>query len=392
MKKVFFLVPLFFFGTIFPQREISMNQIQDIVNNYKIEYAPDKRTALFNIEVEGNEGNWILNGETNLKNAEEKLIEELKAKNIKFQNNIDVLPSKSLGDKVYAIIDVSSSSMRTHPKHAAEMATQALLGCYVEVFKKSESWYLVQTPDKYISWVEGSNITRMNESEAAAWQNADKVIYTNDYGFSFDAPEEDANHVSDLVVGNLLKKLGTENNFVKVGYPDGRIAYIPETSCQDYGKWLKDRKLNSDNIIKAAKQFMGIPYLWGGTSAKALDCSGFTRTVFFLNGVYLPRDASQQVHVGNPVDTKNGFDKLEPGDLLFFGTKATDSTKEKVTHVGIYIGNDEFIHESGKVQINSFNKNAENFSSYRLHQFLRAKRVLNSVGKNGVVSLENVKY
>ena len=137
---------------------------------------------------------------------------------------------------------------------------------------------------------------------------------------------------------------------------------------------------------------MGVPYLWGGTSGKLMDCSGFTRTVFLLNGIYLPRDASQQVNVGNLVDTKDGFSNLKPGDLLFFGRKATPTSKERITHVGIYIGNEEFIHESGMVQINSFDKSKKNYSHFRYTQFVKAKRIINSAGKNGVHLLKNVQY
>ena len=156
--------------------------------------------------------------------------------------------------------------------------------------------------------------------------------------------------------------------------------------------WLDSRKVNADDIISTAKTFMGIPYLWGGTSPKAFDCSGFTKTVYFLNGVMLPRDASQQVYTGELVDTKNGFQNLKPGDLLFFGRKATDSTAEKITHVALYIGDTEFIHASGRVRINSLDKSRPNYSDYRFNQFVRAKRILTSLDKNGVKKFQSMKY
>ncbi|MGE5679807.1 MAG: C40 family peptidase, partial [Bacillota bacterium] len=78
------------------------------------------------------------------------------------------------------------------------------------------------------------------------------------------------------------------------------------------------------------------------------------------------------------------------GDLLFFGTKATPTTKEKTTHVGMYIGNGEFIHSSGRVRINSLDRTKENFSEYRYSTFLRAKRVLTSLDKNGIIQLKNI--
>jgi cell wall-associated NlpC family hydrolase len=115
-----------------------------------------------------------------------------------------------------------------------------------------------------------------------------------------------------------------------------------------------------------------------------MDCSGFTKTVFYLNGIILPRDASQQVHTGELVDTKNGWENLKPGDLLFYGSKATGERKERITHVSIYIGDGDFIHASGRVQINSFNPNKPYYSDYRKSGFIRAKRILNSIGTEGI--------
>ena len=123
---------------------------------------------------------------------------------------------------------------------------------------------------------------------------------------------------------------------------------------------------------------MGIPYLWGGTSSKGLDCSGFSKTVYYANGIILPRDASQQVFSGDLVDTENDFENLQKGDLLFFGFSTDGNKKERITHVAIYIGNKNFIHASGKVKINSIDKNSEIFDEFRLKTFIRAKRILGS--------------
>jgi len=87
---------------------------------------------------------------------------------------------------------------------------------------------------------------------------------------------------------------------------------------------------------------------------------------------------------GEPVDISQGLDNLQPGDLLFFGKRATDSTKERITHVAIYLGNGEFIHASGRVKLNSLDSQSPIFSEYRYKTFLHARRILSSIGKNGV--------
>jgi hypothetical protein len=182
--------------------------------------------------------------------------------------------------------------------------------------------------------------------------------------------------VSDLVAGSVLEVLKTTDLFYLARYPDGRTAYVLKTESEPYDSWLAELDPSLDDLVTTSKKLVGTPYLWGGTSTKGMDCSGFTKTVYFLNGMVIPRDASQQVHTGKQIDEDQNFDKLEKGDLLFFGRKATDSTKERVVHVGMWIGNNEFIHASNQVRISSMDAKAENFDAYNLNRYLRAKRIL----------------
>jgi hypothetical protein len=96
-----------------------------------------------------------------------------------------------------------------------------------------------------------------------------------------------------------------------------------------------------DELVTTAKKYIGLPYSWGGFSAdKGFDCSGLTMAVYQLNGLFLPHSSEEQFKIGTPVD-KN---QMMKGDLVFFAT----SRGTKVTHVGIYAGNDRFIHAPGK--------------------------------------------
>jgi len=390
-KIIFATIFSLFAFNLTAQEKFDMEQIQSLIEEVKTESAPDKRTAIFDVTVELNyqstEKNYLLKGETNLPEAKEKLIQKLSEYN--FTDNIELLPEAELEDRIYGIINLSVANLRTKPDHQAEMATQALLGTPVKVLKKERGWYLVQTPDEYISWVDGTGIYTVSEDSLADWNSSKKIIYTNDFGFSYSLPDINSERISDLVIGNLLKYDSDENGFCGVIYPDGKKAFIKKDECRFFDEWISERNPTAENILKTARTFMGIPYLWGGTSIKGMDCSGFTKTVYYLNGVVLPRDASQQVHTGEEIDTEDRLENLQPGDLLFFGRKGSETTQERITHVAIYIGDGDYIHASGKVRINSFAKDKPNYNAYRDDSFVRAKRILNSIGSNGIVKIED---
>ena len=140
---------------------------------------------------------------------------------------------------------------------------------------------------------------------------------------------------------------------------------------KEYSVALAQKRKNSidfirDSLVKTAKDVIGVPYLWGGLSADdGFDCSGLTMTVYQLNGLNLPRHSMRQFDAGTTVSK----DALQKGDLIFFAKKGS----LRVSHVGIYIGNDRFIHASShgkKIRIDSLS------AAYFTRQFIGAKTYL----------------
>lgn len=119
----------------------------------------------------------------------------------------------------------------------------------------------------------------------------------------------------------------------------------------------------AEELTKSALRFLGTPYVFGGTTAAGFDCSGYVQHVFAMLGIHLPRTADAQYDMGKRV-----VGSLRPGDLVFFQTYAAGAS-----HVGIYIGNDNFVNASDHgVMISSLSE------SYWANRYIGAKRLLAS--------------
>jgi lipoprotein Spr len=117
-------------------------------------------------------------------------------------------------------------------------------------------------------------------------------------------------------------------------------------------KGINTQNTSANEIIKTAQKYLGVPHCMGGTTMKCMDCSGLLVTVFAKNGIQLPHNSEEQARYGKII---SGSDKLIKGDLVFF--IGSYKTPRLITHSGIYVGNNNFIHTSSKngVTITSLN-------------------------------------
>ena len=357
-------------------------KIKELQENVKREYAPDKRTKIVAIQkADIAQNQYVL--ETTEKDAQ--FVLQQKAKEISANIQVQLLPDASVGEKTAGVIRLSVANMRTFPDNAAELTSQVLLGTQVDLLQKKSGDYRVRTPAGYIAWVPSSSIEAMDKTMLANWRQAEKVIYTAEFGKSYSEANEKSQRVSDLVYGDILQLKGQKGSFYEIAYPDGRLGYIKKSESLTLKNWLDTRQPTAENIIASAKTMLGLPYLWGGTSVKGVDCSGFTKTSFFMNGFVIPRDASQQVLAGEKIDIldqEGHFDPekalkhLKPADLLFFAAGKNSNPNARVTHVALYIGNGTFIHAAGLVRINSMLKDASNYDDFQTRTVVAARRYL----------------
>jgi hypothetical protein len=367
-----------------------ITELQNIHSTIKTAYAPDKRVELFDIRFELAENELILEGETTSKKAFSVLLDSLNNKTLKYTNNVRILPDSAVGNLKFAIARNSVINIRSKPKHSAELGTQGLLGMPLKVLDKKGDFYRVQTPDNYISWVDKGGITRMTKENFDQWNFRQKIIFTKNFGYVYADKNENSSIISDITLGGILNYKSLDSKFYEVEYPDKRIGFIKKEEAIIYESWIQNLNPSKENIETTAKKMNGFPYLWGGTSSKGMDCSGFTKMTYFMNGFIIPRDASQQINAGKTVDKELNFEGLEKGDLIFFGSKATAEKKQRVTHVGIWLGNDkmEFIHASGNVHLGSMDIKQSNYDEFNKNRYLGGKRYL-GVKDKMIIDLKN---
>ena len=382
LKRALLLLLLFLLSC--KDSAVLLKELHIISDTIKTQYAPDKRVAIFEVNFEDINDIIIASGITDSKEAHQKLVTNLKSLNIAFINNIRILPDTVVGTKKFAVARNSVINIRSNPKHSAELGTQGLLGMSLKVLDKKGDFYRIQTPDSYISWVDKGGIQKMNKKQFDAWNTSEKVIFIETNGFVYTAASEKSPIVSDITLGALLQYRSENDSFFEVKYPDNRIGFIKKTEAIRYNSWLENTDLTGEKIEKTAKKMNGCPYLWGGTSIKGMDCSGFTKMAYLMNGFIIPRDASQQINAGKKVDSELNFKTLEKGDLLFFGTRADAVKKQRVVHVGIWLGNQkmEFIHASGNVHISSMDTAQAHYDDFNKKRYLGSRRYIGSSNKN----------
>jgi hypothetical protein len=261
----------------------------------------------------------------------------------------------------WAVVGLSADFMREAPDYTAENGDQALMGTVVEIVGEEGYWRRIVSPEPYTAWTTDLGLTEMTEAQVNAYIAEPKLICTADVTYIYSEPSDKSMKVSEFVMGGLVRTVSGKNGkpvkkgrFLACMLPDGRQGWVRKGDVEDFRQWTSSRSLTGDNVVNTALRFLGAPYMWGGTSVKEVDCSGLTRCAFFMNGLLLPRNASQQARAGAPAP----LDDLEPGDLLFFGTPATDEKPARVNHVGIYIGGSRFIQASHYVRISSLDPSA----------------------------------
>lgn len=387
MNKHTTLLLLYIFATILLcHAQSSHNELlkaKDIVASIQKNLAPDSRQAVFTVKVfNDNDGNLTVKGATSDSVTFKSLKKELSDASIDYTDSVRLLPYNDWG-----LVRLSVASLRTKGAHAAEMSTQALMGTPLRILEKGGSFWQVQTPDGYIAWIPSTSLVEKTTKEMSAWKSGRRFIMTSPFqipAFRTSTANGPRDIVTDLVLGCIVSIPGSvplvENGRLEIELPDGRTAFAEASAFKPIEEWAA-QNFNAEKILDTAYSIEGAPYLWGGMSTKALDCSGLAKTAYFANGIILMRDASQQALTGKRIEAKD-WRHCKAGDLLFFGNAKTG----KVTHVAIYDSKGNYVHSSGRVKRNSVDPESE---SYLTTPFLHAVRIDGNEETNGITRVRN---
>lgn len=266
------------------------------------------------------------------------------------------VPAQKIFD--YTVVSSEAVNLRSEPSEDAEKTDMLYAGSLCTLLEQVGDWYAVQYGD-ITGYVQAAYVSNTNNAE----DGSTEIETYNEAAAREEAERKAAEEAARKAAEEAARKAAEEAAAKKAAEDAEKAAaasrYVAPSST--YTEPSYDSAAGSD-IVSVAKQYLGVPYVWGGTSPSGFDCSGFIQYVFRQCGYSLSRTADTQYYDGTPVSYSN----LQPGDLVFFvNTYATSG----ISHIGIYIGGDQFIHAaSGGVKISSL---SESYYSSRYYSACR---------------------
>ena len=286
--------------------------------------------------------------------------------------------SMGAGAQTRAVVEFSVATLHRAADYESPVESQCLMGTTVLVNDQESYWRNVTALNpRYDGWTEELSLTVMSQEEFNTWTAAPKYICTAVTTHIYTEPSAKSRFISDITMGGVVRQVVDskgkpvrKGKWVQVALPSRRSGWMLRSQLQDYSDWLVNRSATPQSVIATANMFLGSPYMWGGNSTKGVDCSGLTWMAFHMNGIDLPRDTSQQVKEGREVS----LDEAVAGDLIFFGVPAEGDTRERISHVAIYLGGGRILHASQVVRNSSLDPNSPDFYDHR--PILHVRRIL----------------
>ncbi|MDR1847119.1 MAG: C40 family peptidase [Bacteroidales bacterium] len=259
----------------------------------------------------------------------------------------------------YGFCNLAVVSVRREPYNVSEQVSQLLFGETFDILEKTTDKCLIRIHhDSYKGWISKKQFMSIDANDLEKLTAVPALLTTK---FLTTIQQ------TDLRNGQIeLLPLSFGSPICYYNYMAGNYAFSIERT--DVAPVRQGDLLY---VIDMAKNLLNVPYQWGGRSVLGIDCSGFVQLCYRFAGIKLPRDASQQVELGERVDN------AQAGDLCFF----SQPQHERITHVGIALGDGKIIHASGKVRIDYLTRDGiEDMQTNTLTHLLLRINNFSSVG------------
>lgn len=311
-------------------------------------HVPDPRLAVWELTIEEREDGPHLSGVVSDAAALGDV--EALAREAGASAGVELLPGPSLGGAVQGVAHRSLAHIRAEPRHAAELVSQMILGEEALLLRERDDWLQVRTADRYVGWVHRRSLVRRTPSDPEAFRERlfagrappEAWIVTARAARATTEPAPYASPAADLVQGGIVEVPELRGRFARVVLPDGATGWIARAEVVPADRLAERFTPSGRAILDHAAQFLGLPYLWGGTSEKGFDCSGLVQRIFGLHGTRLPRDSDQQSACGERVEPQADWSGVDDGDLAFF----SETPGGRATHVGILAAGGRLLHAS----------------------------------------------
>ncbi len=278
------------------------------------------------------------------------------------------------GVPVAMIIASSVADVRRAPSHPSELVSQAVMGDLVVPLKIDGEWVLARMDDGYIGWIRSWHLVETTPARREAFEQRAAHRVAVNHSEILSQPSDEALPVSDLVIGTPLAATGpVSGGWLPVELPDGRRGFVRAVHTE---KRPARTAVSREQLTATGLRFLGIPYLWGGSTPKGFDCSGLVQRIYRLQGLVLPRDSDMQARFGQEKRITS-LDDLAPGDLLFFGRAA-----QRITHVAMALPDRLFLHAYGQVRVNSVDPAHPLFEPSLAHDWRLTRDPLAGIQKN----------
>ncbi len=246
-----------------------------------------------------------------------------------------------------AVVSHNVTPMRAEPRDRSEQVSQAIFGETVRLLREDGEYTEIQTPDSYQGWALTRHLSVLETAERYP-DPTRAALVTPLISPVFREPTARSERLTLLTLGTVVELAAgdSEADFYPIRFPDRELGFV-ESGALIIPDFPPADRLGP-NLVVVARAFIGIPYLWGGRTPFGIDCSGFVQRVYWLNGRVIPRDAYLQANADQFEPAEKP--ELVAGDLIFFSGR--DSPHGRViTHVGMSLGDNRFIHASGKLGV-----------------------------------------